>query len=362
MKICILIKTLGLGGAERHVADLSRELVRRGHTVSVIYTMKTKLNVLADLNVGGALVHRLEASNAPMRLWQLASILRAERPDVVHAHSPLLKVMARVLRPFLGYRLISTYHNVFPRHSLAIRVIERLLHRLDDVQISCAQEVAASMPWPTRNVPNGITLQREKRPLEGPSLRDRFDIPTDVPVFVCVATLTKKKNHERLIDAFSLAFPDGMAARLVLYGDGPNRSKIADQISSAGFSDAIILAGSDPDARHLITEADAFCLVSLFEGLPLALLEAMASGLPCVVSRAGEMAKVVIHEETGIVVDSDDTTGIASALQRLAADPDLRRRMGAASLSRVQSEFGLDGMVDRLEDAYRGSASNRPLH
>lgn len=352
IKICILIKTLGMGGAERHVVDVSCELVRRGYSVSIIYTMKTEPNLLADLGSAGVFVHQLTANGASARLRQLGSILHMERPDVVHAHSPALKIMARALRPFLAYRLISTYHNVFLRHSLMVRLIERFLHRLDNVQISCADEVAASIPWQTRTVPNGIRLHRKTFNSEGPSLRSRFDIPAGVPIFVCVAGLMKKKNHRGLIAAFSAAFSDGMESRLVLFGDGPLRSELANQISAAGLSDAVIMAGSDPNARHLLAEADAFCLVSFYEGLPLALLEAMASGLPCLVSRAGEMAKVVKDEETGICVDTRDTDGIALALKRLAADADLRRRMGKAGLLRVQNEFGLDQMVDRLEAIY----------
>ena len=138
----MLIKTLGLGGAERHVVDLSRAFVERGHSVTVVFLMLPKPNLHAELTAAGVTVHRLTGRTKLGQLQQLSLIIQTERPNIVHSHSPALKILARVLRPFLGFRLVSTHHNVFMRHSFAQRVIERLLHWLDDVQISCSDEVA----------------------------------------------------------------------------------------------------------------------------------------------------------------------------------------------------------------------------
>lgn len=348
----MLIKTVGLGGAERHVVDLSRAFIERGHSVTVVYVMLTEPNLHTELTVAGVTVHRLTERGKLGQLQQLALILRTERPNIVHCHSPALKALARMLRPFMGFRLVSTHHNVFMRHFFAQRVMERLLHWLDDVQISCSDEVAVSVPWRTISIPNGIRLNDKADLSERASLRHQFTIPADLPVFVCVANLSEKKNHSGLIAAFASAFPGGEEARLVLYGDGPLREALTCQASAAGVARGVILAGSDPVARHLAAEADVFCLVSWHEGLPLALLEAMASALPCLVSRAGAMAKVVKDEETGIIVKAEDTNEIARAMQRLAGDAGLRSRLGNAGLLRVQQEFGFDRMADKIEAVY----------
>lgn len=349
----MLIKTIGLGGAERHVVDLSRALIERGNSVTVVYVMLTEPNLHTELTAAGVTVHRLTERGYLGQLRQLALKLQNERPNIVHSHSPALKALARMLRPFFRFRLVSTHHNVFMRHFFAQRIMERLMHWLDDVQISCSDEVAVSVPWQTISIPNGIRLNVKVDMSKHDSLRHQFSIPEDLPVFVCVANLLEKKNHSGLIAAFASAFPGGEKARLVLYGDGHLREALENQASAAGVARGVILAGSNPIARHLAAEADVFCLVSWHEGLPLALLEAMASALPCLVSRAGAMAKVVKNEETAIIVKAENTNEIAEAMRRLASDQGLRTRLGNAGLLRVQQEFGFDQMADKIEAAYK---------
>lgn len=349
----MLIKTLALGGAERHVVDLAVELRRRGHAVSVLFSDRHLDALRAELVAHGVEVAAVGGGGAGSLLRDLARELRRIAPDVVHAHSPRLKFLARMLRPVLGYRLVTTYHNTFARHHPLIRLGERLTHGMDDVRISCSQEVADTMHWPSRVVPNGIRLP--SGPDGSGGLRSRLQLDAGTLLFSCVANLWQKKNHAGLVDAFARAF--GTAGgdalpHLVLFGEGDERGALRAHIDALGIGARVHLLGADPDAARLTSGADVFCLVSFHEGLPLALLEAMANGLPCVVSRAGGMPTVVQHGATGLVVDATDTAAIADAMRTLAADAGLRRAMGQAGRQRIERDYQLSTMVDRVLALY----------
>ena len=353
MKICMLIKTLALGGAERHVVDLAVELVRRRHAVSVLFSDGHLDALRPELVSHGVEVACVGGGGAGGLLRGLARELRRISPDVVHAHSPRLKFLARALRPMLGYRLVSTYHNTFARHHPVIRLGERLTHRMDDVRISCSQEVADTMRWPSRVVPNGIRLP--SGPGRSGELRSRLRLPDGTLLFSCVANLWQKKNHAGLVSAFAQAFETAQGEglpHLALFGEGDEREALRAHIAALGVASRVHLLGADPEAARLTAGADVFCLVSFHEGLPLALLEAMANGLPCVVSRAGGMPAVVQHGVTGLVVDATDTPAIAGAMRTLAADAGLRSAMGKAGRQRIERNYQLSTMVDQVLALY----------
>lgn len=346
----MLIKTIGLGGAERHVAELSDVLNQHGHEVTVVYTTPSSPDLADAFRSSGVRLVRLPGNVHVIRQFRaLAAFLKSERPDIVHAHSPLLKALARLLRFRNRFVLVSTYHNLLERHHPIIQYTERLSHRFDDAQISCSSEVARSMRWSTTVVPNGIHADKEDT--EGFVLRKRFGIKDSSPLFVCVASLTSKKSHDVLISAFAEAFVPG-DAHLVLFGAGEMRLALENQAIEVGGKDQIHFAGADPSAAVLSAEADVFCLVSQYEGLPLALLEAMRNKLPCIVSDAGEMSHVVEDGLTGIVIERGDVHALAEAMKRLASDPDMRRRMGQAGYKRICEKFALEPMVDRIEGIY----------
>lgn len=354
MKITFLIKTLDIGGAERHVVDLSKELSAKGLSTSVVFCSARDPYLLDELRAANVSVSQLDARTSLGQLRQLARFIRNEQPTIVHAHSPLLKLLARILRSTLNYRLVSTYHNTFPRHRRAIRIVERLSRRVDDVQISCSREVAASMPWATITIPNGIKLPKNQaREADINTLRSRFNIPETIPLFVCVASLSAKKNHKNLLESFAMMLLRGRDARLVLFGDGPLRNELNRQVERLGIGGMVHFAGADPAASRLSAGADIFCLVSWFEGLPLALLEAMGNGLPCIVSKAGQMPYVVQHEKSGIVVDAGDTYSISDAMCRLSSDIDMRMEMGLAASTCVQKEYRFEQMLEKLYKIYQ---------
>lgn len=349
----MLIKTLGIGGAERHVVDLSLDLKARGYDVTVCFVDVEADEFRPELEAGGVEVLCLSGSSGlPSIVRNMIKVFRTHKPDVVHVHSPRLKVMARILRPFFTYRLISTYHNTFSRHHPAIRAVEILSHWVDDALISCSPEVAKTMTWRTEVVPNGIRLPKPAHG-EVDELRQRLGLAGSDLIFTCVANLLHKKNHAGLLAAFAEAFKASAETHLVLFGEGDQRARLERQISDLGLVNRVHLMGADPEAACLIVGADVFCLVSFHEGLPLALLEAMSKGLPSIVSKAGGMPGVVRNGETGLIVDATDTAAIANAMRELASDNDKRWKLGRAGSQHIVEKYQIGVMVDRIEDVYQ---------
>lgn len=349
-----VVKTLDLGGAERHVVDLASVIQARGRRCVVLYSSASSTYLLDELKRNGVDVYKIPGVTQPIRMiMALWRIIDKFRPCVVHVHSPALKVAARITRIIGPFRLLTTYHSAFLRQHWAVRWTEYILHHMDDLTVSCGQEVANSYPWSTRVVPNGVPAERS-RSGESRRLRQMFRISADAIVLVCVANLLENKNHSHLIGAFAEVAETECSPppHLVLFGEGEMRKLLEHQVKEAGLEALVHFAGSDPEAADLCGEADVFCLVSKQEGLPLALLEAMRNGLPCVVSAAGEMPFVVESGRTGYVVDSEMPSQLVDALRLLMRDEMLRKNLGQRGFEKYLRDYGLNAMVDTLEGLY----------
>ncbi|MBN8442867.1 MAG: glycosyltransferase family 4 protein [Thauera sp.] len=359
MKILFFIKGLGLGGAERHVVDCAAELLRRGHDVAVVYVLPNKNALVEELERQGVKVFCVGTSAGfafGSLLMRLSALVRTFQPDVLHAHLPVPGIIARLLKLRHGYRLVYTEHNVYERLHPLTRIAHRLTHSLDDCAISCSGPVAASLPWKSLVIENGIRVPEEQ--IGGGhvgGLRNRLGIDGDAVVFICIANLLHKKNHALLVDSFERAFGDfgGSSAHLVLVGqDGTERAALEIRTRDFVSRRRIHFWGPHPNASELLAEADVFCLSSSFEGLPIALLESMAVGIPAVVTRVGGMPDCIAEGTTGFVVEPDDRDGFAEGMKRLYGDRNMRQRMGAGAYMLARAKFSQVRMMGSLAHCY----------
>ena len=348
MKIVYFIKGLGLGGAERHVTDCAIALNEVGHDVRVAYLIPQKNHF----------VHQLENENIRVdlvqdSLYQIFRYLRNAQPDIVHAHLPMPALFSRLFKPFLRYNLVVTHHNVLSRQKPLVQLAERLLWRLDDIGISCSAEVSSSLPWHTVSIDNGIQIGSD---VEQPklTLRAKLGLSKNAVIILCVANLVPKKNHALLCRAFALARTrTDVDCHCVLIGqDGTERENLERLVDELGCKDCIHFWGADPNAAKLAADADIFCLASDFEGLPLALLEAMSVGLPSVVTDAGGMSSVVVDGTHGRVVPRGDLEGLSRALAELSDDSAMRAKFGERARNHIAINYSGKAMLDRLNAVY----------
>lgn len=358
MKLLLLIKGLGLGGAEQHVLQIATAMRHRGHDVRVAYLLPHKGELAAALHAGGIETVCWGQGHGPWwrSAWRQAwADLNSFRPDTVHAHLPVTGMLARLFKPLLGYRLVYTEHITYPLLHPLTRLAHRASWALDDAAVSCSQGVADSLPRRSVVVDNGIDAVAP--PVAVPGMRAALGLPADAKVLLCVANFRPQKNHPLLLRAFNHAVQAGVLEdwHLVLVGqDATERPGCEKLASSLASRQQIHFAGKRTEAASWMSEANAFVLSSDEEGLPLALLEAMRAGLPAVVTAVGGMPQVVTPE-TGFVVPRGDEAALANALQRIASDHPLRQQMGTAARERFLQHYTQDAMLDQLETLYGGT-------
>lgn len=184
--------------------------------------------------------------------------------------------------------------------------------------------------------------------------------PGSVLRIICVGRLSSEKGHAGLLEAFAALRARQVRARLVLVGDGPEAERLKRQIDEAGLTEDVALMGRLDEAATLaaIADSDMLVLPSFMEGLPVVLMEAMALGVPVVASRVAGIPELVSDGESGLLFHPADWVGLTTAMERLAADPGLRRRLGSAGRLRIEEEFAIDRAVIPLPDLLMASRTN----
>ncbi len=287
-------------------------------------------------------VDRRRPFGGVFRLWRA---LRAERPAIFHAHlSWPLACKYGVLAAWLARvpAIVATAQLYLEvrgnrRPPLALRVPRRIIAVSEEVRARYAGELGV----PVRKlvvVRNGIRVPPSACPpdpaLRAELLRDRPDYLVFTP-----ARLHRQKGHAYLLAAAAQVSD----ATFVLAGDGPLRAELEGRARQLGITDRCIFLGERPDVQDLLAVADLVVLPSLFEGLPVSVLEAMAARRPVVATAIGGTSEAVIHESTGLLVPPRDAAALASAIHRLRADPALAHRLATAGRERVEREFSSVG-------------------
>jgi glycosyltransferase involved in cell wall biosynthesis len=362
VRVVHILPMLSPGGAERVAVHIVRGLNRQRFEPSVIsFTGRLGCELDHLLEEAGIEVRYLgKRPGFDYRMFQrLGPALADCRPEIVHTHLHVL----RYALPFVLLRKrASVLHTV---HNLAEREIESgmrwlqgyaLKHRV--VPVAVAEEAAHSVKQMygiprCRVIPNGIptrgyaypqTPREEWRAREGFSERD--------VLFVCVARFAPQKNHALLLNAFALGPASNANARLVLVGDGVLREQLEQQARSLGVAGQVHFLGLRSDIPDVLGAMDAFVMSSDFEGHPLSVIEAMASGLPIVGTAVGGMPGLVENGKQGLLVAPGDARDLCEAMTFLLQDRETRRRLGMAGARRARNKFDVSAMVRAYEDVY----------
>jgi L-malate glycosyltransferase len=318
------------------------------------------------------LVADLERQRAPVLLLEspsilggflgvprLARCLRRWRIDLLHAHLPLSGAAARLAGRIVGVPVIYTEHNLLERYGFATRWMNLVTWRLQEQVIAVSPAVADSIAGragrirPVTVIPNGVDTG-SFRPCRGLGLetRQRFDVPEDAPLVGTVAVLSGQKRLEDWMRVAGLVHSIVPRSRFVVVGDGPVRRSIEAFARELDLEDKVRFVGLQEDVRPFLAAMDVFLMTSEFEGLPVALLEALAMGVPVVATSVGGVPDVVQQGETGLLAPMGRTGELSHAVISLLTDPDLRESMGRRGRSLVEKSFSLAAMQRRTEELY----------
>lgn len=358
-RVLWLTKGLGLGGTEQLVRLCVPRFDPDRFTVEVAYVLPHKDALVAALLESGVRVHCLGDRRAWVR--RLRGMLRDGGYDLVHTHSPATGTVARLCRQ-PGTRYVHTEHNTWDRYRGATRAANALTLGANATVFTVSSGVRDSIRsswWARVAVPPSLEVLHhgmdEASVRHGDEARARaraaLSLPADVPVIGTVANFTPKKDHRTLVDGFRILHRQWPDARLVLVGTGPLEAQIRDQIRTNGLADHVMMTGPRADVPELLPALDVFVLSSLHEGLPISLLEAMATGIACVATPVGGVPEVIRHGTDGLQVPCRDPAALAETLDRLLGDKQLRDGLASAGSARVAA-FSIATAVERMTAVY----------
>jgi glycosyltransferase involved in cell wall biosynthesis len=237
-----------------------------------------------------------------------------------------------------------------------------LTYRLNDAVVAVSHAVADTITagyLPQRMRVSGVDVVHhgidftsvDRGPEARAKARENLCLPLDVPVIGTVGNLTEKKDHLSLIQAFGRLRDDWPNARLVIVGSGPLENKLRHSVRRAGLAGAVLFTGSRDDATSLLPAFDLFALSSRFEGLSIALVEALAAGVPAVCTRVGGVPEVLDGTGAGDMVPPQRPDLLAEAIGRLLREDERRAAMAKAAVARAAA-FDVRDSVPQLESVY----------
>jgi len=375
MKILHVITTLGVGGAEKHLLWLTAGQARRGHATAVAY-LKGEGELTAEFQRQGVTVHRLSGEVAgggggqkllPLvgPLWRarqdLVALIRREQPDIVHTHLLKADAVGAVSAAAGGARaLVASKHNderallrkpVSIVHGLLARRVARTIALSDHVARFIATHGRVRVAT-IRRVYYGVDAAALQPRRTRAAVRAELGLSESAPVLVCVGRLAPQKDHPTLLAA--LARLPSEVTLLIVGGDpfGDGEARLKAEAARLNLGARARFLGIRHDVPDLLGASDLFVLPSLWEGLGLVFLEAMAVELPVVASNISAIPEVVEDGESGWLVNPGDPEALARAIASALADPAERARRGRNGRQRLLAKFALPRMIDETLAVY----------
>ena len=362
LRIGLANETDGPGGAEMLVIQLAEELRQRGHEVVSILPTRLKgwlHDHLADRGFRFETI-KLAGGSTWSCARDLLKLLRRLNLDILHSHEFTMAVFGAAASRAVGVRHIITMHGNQTmvdalRRRIALRVAFRMSHATVAVSEDTRVHLRESLGLPDdaiSTIRNGIPRQAG----DPEPIRTEFDLSQGTLLVLAVGGLHKRKGHALLIEALGRLQVEGRIPpwKLVIAGAGPEHEPLLSLVEEKGLGGRVILAGQREDIPALQVAADVFVMPSLWEGLPLAVLEAMLAGTPVIASRTSGIPEAISHNEDGILVRPGSVHELAAALERLLNSRHLRRQLGEAGKARGERDFTIERMAGEYERLYRG--------
>ncbi|MAE72343.1 MAG: glycosyltransferase family 1 protein [Gemmatimonadetes bacterium] len=375
-KICHVIARLNVGGPAVHVIQMSHHLRREGLDVSVVKGMESAtegdlMEMASAWGVEPIVLRDLGREISPLgdlkTLWKLARLLRSMRPDLVHTHTAKAGTLGRIAARLAGVKaVVHTFHGhvlsgYFSKTKSAVILwIERILARsttrvvtLTEIQrreivgLGIGGDRVVTLPLGMDLTPYENLDERRGRLRLELAAGDRFLVGL-------VARLVPIKRVEDFIEAAQLVTLRTESMRFLIVGDGELRVALERKAHGLGLGeDQLSFLGFRDDLETIYADLDLLVLCSANEGSPVAIMEAMASGVPVVATAVGGVPDLVADGETGVLVPAGDPHALAEAIRELHAAPELRRRLAAAGRERIVATHGLDRVVPQYATFYR---------
>jgi glycosyltransferase involved in cell wall biosynthesis len=353
-----------VGGMETYVARFISRLPQEHFRVICLCPFESEFT--AQLRAQGCQVFIAQMNDDPS--WhaiQVATMLvRTHAIDVIHAHMANAHLLAGLAGKLTSTPVLSTIHS----RTLSLSDLE--VHRLTDTYLSVVSQLAYLQALSVgvkserlHFIPNGVDSTRFSVREKSAYLHDRLGIPATTPLIGFIGRLSPEKGPEvflRMAWLVAQKLPD---VHFAFIGEGPMLDRLRSAAEDMEFSDRLHFAGTLSDMPKAYASLDLAVMSSYSEGMPLALLEAMACGLAVVATHTGGVADIIEVGTTGLMRAPGDYEGLAQAVVKLMSQPELRQAMGQAARRRAEKHFSLDISVTDMANllTFLGQSSSRKV-
>jgi glycosyltransferase involved in cell wall biosynthesis len=362
LRVFHLIKSLGRGGAEVLLLEGLRVADHERFRYGYGYFLPWKDAMVAPIAEQGGDVRCFAAKNNVTILLsaqRVAKHIRGWRADILHCHLPIAGAVGRLAGRLAGVPVVYTEHNTLERYHQLTRRLNLSTWSWQSRVIAVSSDVAASLRRRTgpsvlvQVVPNGVDVHRFDRTIvDGVTVRKQHGIPTTAPVVGTVAVFREQKRLDDWLEAARLVRHRQADVHFLLVGDGPERERLHVRTRALHLEDVVHFAGAHTDVRPFLAAMDVFLVSSIFEGLPVALLEAMSMQCGIVSTSVGGIPEVVRHRANGLLVDAGRPMLLAEAVLQMIRSPSLRADCARAARQTVIDGFSLQRMTRQLERTY----------
>jgi glycosyltransferase involved in cell wall biosynthesis len=379
IRVLRLIARLNMGGPALHVAYLTKGLAERGYDTTLLAGTlargESSMSFVAEglgveWNEVAQLHREISPAYDPLTVVRLVKWIRAVRPHILHTHTAKAGAVGRAAAALAGDArppiIVHTFHGHVlrgyfdPATTAVFRGLERTLAKTTTRLVAVSPEVRDDLvglgvaPAEKFSVIRlGIDLDERITEGDGAELRRLFGVGPDEFVVGWIGRMTAIKRVPDVLLAFRSLLDRGVAARLCLVGDGPDREAIEERAHELGVARQTLFVGYQRDVAPYYSFFDALVLPSANEGTPVVAIESLAAGRPVVATRVGGVPDVVEDGADGMLVGVGDPQALATALEQLARDPELRHRLGDQGRVRTIDRYRVERLVDDVDALYR---------
>lgn len=363
MKILYIITSTNTGGAEKALSALAVSLSKE-HQIKVI-SILPKGKIACDMEEKGIEVISLNISGYVKTgvVKEISAIIESFKPDIVHGMLYRGMQFARLACAGKKVKLITTPHFDLSKKNFILKKLDFFLKDLDRLTVVeslySAKYLIEKQHYRKEKVfllPNSVDKNMFYPDLSiRKNMREKYGYTPDQTIFISVARLAAVKDPIVLLQSFRNVLRKNPHARLIFVGEGAEKEKLIHFIKESGISKEVLLVGEQSNINDWLNMADVFVLSSVEESLPLALLEAICAGKPCVVSNVGDMPLWVEHGVNGFVFKPKDITLLSCFMEELASSLDLIKKMSDKSLEKASN---MNNNIEQYKEIYQQLFNN----
>lgn len=386
VKVLHLIKSLGRGGAEMLLPETLKVHDRQQYEFYFAYFLPWKDQMVPAIEALGAKVICFKANNNLQMFLRVNDICRyvhEHQVEIIHSHLPWAGVIARLVGKRTGIPVVYTEHNKWERYNKVTYWLNKLSFGWQNAAVAVSNDVQQSIRKNAGkttffelnledkttsvrqlkkdvnhktyllNILNGVNTTHFVRDTDaGLHIRQELGIPADAPVIGTVSVFRFQKRLDVWIEIAAEILKEVPDAHFIIVGAGPLKDELLAKRTSLGLEERLHMPGLKTEVKPYFSAMDIYMMSSIFEGLPIAMLEAMSCSCAVISTKAGGIGEVIEEGTSGMLCEVDEYMKLVSVGIHLLRNPEERKKLAAGARVRVQEEFSIKKMVKQLEQLY----------